>query len=76
MKYIIVDLLSRLDYDEKINTCNINIHIRNMTLAHVSKKTNSKAFQTDNVYVPPSTVTFTRNHPEPTSTREATKRTI
>ena len=35
-----------------------------------------KAFQTDNMYVPPSTGTFTRNHPEPTSTREATKRTI
>ena len=35
-----------------------------------------KTFNTDDMYVPPSTGTFTRNHPEPISTKEATKRTI
>ena len=35
-----------------------------------------EAFQTDDMYVPPSTGTFARNYPEPISTREATKRTI
>ena len=35
-----------------------------------------KAFQIYNMYVPPSTGTFTRNHPEPISTRKATKHTI
>ena len=35
-----------------------------------------EAFQTNDMYVPPNTGTFARNHPEPISTREATKRTI
>ena len=35
-----------------------------------------KAFQTDNMYVTPCAGTFARNHPEPISTREATKCTI
>ena len=48
------DVISRLDQDEEISTCTINIHVRNMTLAklfngYLSKTTNSKAFQTGNV---------------------------
>ena len=35
-----------------------------------------EAFQTDNMYVPPSTDTFARNHPDSISTKESTKRTI
>ena len=35
-----------------------------------------KAFQTDNMYVLPSTGTLTRNHTEPISTRDGTKRTL
>ena len=35
-----------------------------------------EAFQTDDMYVPLSTGTFARNHPEPNSIRDATKRTI
>ena len=35
-----------------------------------------EAFQQDDMYVPPITGTFARNHPEPISTKEATKRTI
>ena len=43
-----------------------------------ARKSNMRveAFQTDNMYVPPSMGTFARNHLEPISTREATKRTI
>ena len=29
---IVADAISRLDYDEKINTRNINAHVRNMSL--------------------------------------------
>ena len=35
-----------------------------------------EAFQTDDVYVPPSTGTFARNLLEPFSMRDATTRTI
>ena len=60
---IVADAISRLDYDEKINTRNINAHRRNLSLAklfngYVSKTKNSEAFQTDDVYVPIGTRTF------------------
>ena len=35
-----------------------------------------EAFQMNDMYVPPNTGTFARNHLEPISTREATQRTI
>ena len=62
---------------------NSTIHIDNAVVAmrpytSFDKKSNIrvKAFQTNDMYVPPNTGTFARNHPEPISTREATKRTI
>ena len=60
---IVTDTISRLDYDEKINTCNIDVHHLNLSLVklfngYVSKTKNNKAFQTDNVYVPTGTHTF------------------
>ena len=56
-------MLSRLDYDKKVNTPNINVHICNMSLGklcngYVTKTTKSKAFQTDNIYVPIGTHMF------------------
>ena len=65
---ITADAISRLDYDKKNNTRNINIHVHNMVLAKlfngcVRKTTNSKAFQTNNMYIPIGTRTFA-NHLE------------
>ena len=44
----------------------------------LAQKSNMRveAFQTEDVYVPPSTGTFARDHLEPSSTRDATKRTL
>ena len=41
---------------------------------NIAQKSNMcvKAFQTNTIYGPPSTGMFTRNHPEPISTRNAT----
>ena len=52
---IVAAAISRLDYDEKINTHNINAHVHNMSLVKlvngcVTKTTNSKAHQTNNMY--------------------------
>ena len=60
---IVADAISRLDYDKKINTHNINAHERNMSLVklfngYFTKTTKSKAFQTDNMYVPIGTHAF------------------
>ena len=46
---IVADVISRLDYDESINTRNINVHERCLSLAklfngYVSKTNDSKAF--------------------------------
>ena len=51
---IVADSMSRLDYEEKINTRTINAHVHNMSLVklcngYVTKITKSKAFQTDNM---------------------------
>ena len=61
---IVSDAISRLDYDKKVNTRNSNAHVRNMSLVklcngYVKKTSNSKAFQTDDMYVPTGTHTFT-----------------
>ena len=47
---IVVDVISLLDYEEKINTHNMNAHIHNMSLiklfnGYVMKTKNSKTFQ-------------------------------
>ena len=66
---IVADTNSRLDYDKKSNICTINVRVRNLgTLFRsfnccASKTTNSKALQTDDVYVPTGTHAFT-NHLE------------
>ena len=52
---IVADAISRLGYDKEINNHTINMHVRNMVLAklcngYVSKTTDNKVVQTDNVY--------------------------
>ena len=54
---IAADAISRLDYDGKIDICNINADVRNMSLVKLfngyAKKT-----KTDAMYVPNGTQTF------------------
>ena len=59
----VADPISRLDYDESINTCNINVHVRTLVLdklcnCYVRKITNRKEYQGNNVYVPIGTHMF------------------
>ena len=60
---IVADAVSRLDYDETINTRNLNVHLSSKVVVkvlngYVKKTTSSKAFQTDEKCVPMSTRTF------------------
>ena len=59
----VADAISRLDYDEKINTHNVNSHVRNTSLVELfnsykKKTTNSEVFETDGLYVPTCTNIF------------------
>ena len=60
---IVADAIRRLNNGNQVNTRNINAHVHNMTMVklfngYVKKTTNSKAFQTDDMYVPTGTYTF------------------
>ena len=60
---IVADGLSRLDYDQSVNTININVHVRNIALAKCLRRyveATSEYPETMQMYdstVPPGTIT-------------------
>ena len=60
---IVADAISCLEYDEKVNTRFVNVHLRFKTLAklfvsYVDKKHGGGAFQSDDMYVPNGATTI------------------
>ena len=58
---VVADAMSRLDYDNDVNTCYINVHVKNKCLAkllrrYVQATTEFEPFQTDEGYLPPGTI--------------------
>ena len=60
---VVADAISRLDYDKNVNTCNINVHVRNKSLinrfnGYVNRTTNSEEFLTNDVHAQSGTHVF------------------
>ena len=60
---VVADAISRLDYDENVNTRNINVHVRNKSLinrfnGYVNRTTNSEEFLTNDVHAQDGTHMF------------------